>query len=255
MPARLFLHHSLSQLGLSRAECQEHATFGCLDFPATPCALVLCKDRLLELTIRTTGSRTQSLLQDLAHRSLWCITVLSDTYNMKGLLPVTDLRTELGEGVGEQTNLYKLQSYSIYKAQTEPEPWGTQDGNNLQSRFAWSYAAFETTDSAGGAGRGTGRDAGLHLCGRYHHRFPYHPALFSALHRVKFIAERSGIKVFLVLSTPNSREGAFGGVWAFVPLRLGTFIPSPVINQVIPLFLPISQHIWVGKGVKGWWGV
>ena len=78
-----------------------------------------------------------------------------DTYNMNRLLPITDLRSEWGEGVGEQTNLYKLQSYYIYKAQTEPEPWGTQDGNNLQSRFAWSYAAFERNDTAGDAGRGT----------------------------------------------------------------------------------------------------
>lgn len=127
---------------------------------------------------------------------------------MKRLLPVTDLRTELGEGVGEQTNLYKLQSYSIYKAQTEPEPWGTQDGNNLQSRFAWSYAAFGMSDSAGGAGRGTGRDAGLHLCGRYH-RFPHLPALLSALRTVKFIAERSGVKVFLVLPTPDKSQRSF----------------------------------------------
>jgi len=74
---------------------------------------------------------------------------------MNRLLPITDLRSEWGEGVGEQTNLYKLQSYYIYKAQTESEPWGTQDGNNLQSRFAWSYAAFERRDTVGGAGRGT----------------------------------------------------------------------------------------------------
>lgn len=87
----------------------------------------------------------------------------------------TDFRMEKGEGVGEQTNVYKLQSYSIYKAQTEPEPWGTQDGNNLQSRFAWSYAAFERSDSAGGAGRGPGGDAGLHLCDRYHPCYPHHP--------------------------------------------------------------------------------
>lgn len=132
---------------------------------------------------------------------------------MNKLLPITDLRSELGEGVGEQTNLYKLQSYYIYKAQTEPEPWGTQDGNNLQSRFAWSYAAFERSDSAGGTGRGTGRRAGLHLCGRYHHRFPHHSSLASALTRVRFIPERAGIKV---LPRPNNPKGAFGGVWGFV---------------------------------------
>ena len=118
--------------------------------------------------------------------------------------------------MGEQTNLYKLQSYYIYKAQTEPEPWGTQDGNNLQNRFAWSYAAFERSDTAGGVGRGTGRDAGLHLCGRYHHRFPQHPSLASALTGVRFRPERTVIKAFLVLPRPDSPKGAFGEVQGFV---------------------------------------
>lgn len=135
---------------------------------------------------------------------------------MNGLLPITDVRSEWGEGKGEQTNLYKLQSYYIYKAQTEPEPWGTQDGNNLQSRFAWSYVAFERSDTAGGAGRGMGRDAGLHLHGGYHHRFPHHPSLASALTRVRFVPERTGDKVFLVLPRPNGPKGAFEGVQAFV---------------------------------------
>lgn len=82
--------------------------------------------------------------------------------------------------MGEQSNLYKLQSYYIYKAQTEAEPWGAQDGNNLQSRFAWSYAAFERSDTAGSTRRGTGRDAGPHPCARYHLCFPHHP-LWSLL--------------------------------------------------------------------------
>lgn len=152
------------------------------------------------------------LLEDVTHRSLWCVTPLPSTYNMTGLLPVTHLRSEWGEGVEEQTNLYKLQSYYIYKAQTEPEPWGTQDGNNLRSRFAWSYAAFERSDTAGGAGRGTGRDAGLHLGDRYHRRFPHHLSLASALTRGRLTPERTGVKVFPVLLRPDSAKGAFGGV-------------------------------------------
>lgn len=64
----------------------------------------------------------------------------------------------VGELGGEQTNLYKLQSYYIYSAQAEPEPWGVQDGNNLRSRFAWSYAAFGRSDTVsawGGPGTAT----------------------------------------------------------------------------------------------------
>lgn len=118
--------------------------------------------------------------------------------------------------MGEETYLYRLQSYYIYKAQMKPEPWGTQDGNNLQSRFAWSYAAFERSDTAGSTGRGAGRDAELHLCGRYHRCFLHYPTLASALIRARVIPERIEVNVYLPLSKPDSPKGVFGGVWGFV---------------------------------------
>lgn len=46
-------------------------------------------------------------------------------------------------------------------------------------------------------------------------------------------------------TVPNELLEEYGHL--FVPPRLGNFIPSPVSNQVISLFLPIPQHIWVGK--------
>lgn len=101
-------------------------------------------------------------------------------------------------------------------------------------------------------GWGTGRDAGLHLCSRYHHCFAHHPALASALTRVRFIPEGTGVKVLPRFDNP---KGAFGHVWGFVcATKVGTFHPF-TSNQVIPLFLALPQHFGVDKGVKGLWGV
>lgn len=151
---------------------------------------------------------------------------------------------------GGQTDLYKLQSYSIYEAQTEPEPWGTQDGSNLQSRFAWSYAAFESSDTAGGVEREIGRDGELHLYDRYHHCFPHHSSILSAPIRVRFIPEGPGVKVFLILPRPDSPKEAFR-VQVFVPPTLGSFIPSPLSTQVIPNSFPLLITSEWGRGRRG----
>lgn len=37
--------------------------------------------------------------------------------------------------------------------------------------------------------------------------------------------------------------------------KLGVFLPLPISSQRIFVFLHISQHICVGKDVKGWWEV
>lgn len=119
----------------------------------------------------------------------------------------------MGELGREQTNLYKLQSYYIYSTQAEPEPWGTQDGNNLRSRFAWSYAAFGRSDTVNGWG---GAQARLHLCDRYPH--PAAPGgMASAPRRERLMEKRRGDRVFLVLSVPMEFGEEYRDV--FVPPR------------------------------------
>lgn len=147
----------------------------------------------------------------------------------------------VGELGREQTNLYKLQSYYIYSAQAEPEPWGTQDGNNLPSRFAWSYAAFGRSDTVNGWG---GAQAWLHLCDRYPH-----PA-----------APGGAWPLLLEGRDSWRREGGTGYSWSSQSLcSLGRNTGmclchhrqlQPIVCKytVISLSFPIPQHTWEGKG-------
>lgn len=181
MPARywLFLHLALYLSGVPLIEHQEYAAFGCLHFPVT-----LSSPSGWALILSPAGGFAQTLRGDCTPQYLHH--------------KITDLRREQGEGVGEQTNLYKLQSYSIYKAQTEAEPWGTEDGNNLQSRFAWSCAAFESSDSSKGGDR---RDAGdTWVAGSTSASHSTLPAPCSC--RVRLLPQ--GTKAILVLFRPDS---------------------------------------------------
>lgn len=143
-----------------------------------------------ELTIRM-GSHPQSCRRICTDTSWWLHSPVPAPQNHW-------FEEGAGEGVGEQTNLYKLQSYSIYKAQTEAEPWGTEDGNNLQSRFAWSCAAFESSDSSTGGDR---RDAGdTWVAGSTSASHSTLPAPCSC--RVRLLPQ--GTKAILVLFRPDS---------------------------------------------------
>lgn len=153
--------------------------------------------------------------------------------------------------MGEQTNLYKLQSYYIYKAQTEPEPWGAQDGNNLQSRFAWSYAAFESSNTAGGAGRGT-LEKQDYTCvagtTTACHTIPLWPSLLQG-------ESHTRVKTLLVLPRPGSSGGAFG---TGIRLCHHSCVTSSLLFTAIRWFLysfPFVSASEQGKRIKCWWGV
>lgn len=106
--------------------------------------------------------------------------------------------------MGEQSNLYKLQSYYIYKAQTEAEPWGTQDGNNLQSRFAWSYAAFERSDTRWQHEERDRQGRGATPVCQVPPLLPTPPSVVPAPTRVRFIPKGTRVKLILVLSRAGS---------------------------------------------------